>query len=158
MKSRHIDIVGVFLFGALLAWALTMGSGCSVDPSGLDPAAQELQGATIAPPPALSAVLGFYGAPERAPGPRVRLVAGQPECAGIAWRFDGGLCVRGFFDAGSPDEIMIATWPGAAWSQTSLAHEARHWLLWHAGRGATHEGDFYAQVERANDLLWRSGQ
>ncbi len=157
MTSRHVDIAGAFLFGVLLVLVLAMG-GCALDESGLDPAtSQDAPGSTIAPPPALALVLGFYGAPERWPGPPVRLVAGQPECKMVAYLGSDGRCKGGEFNPDRPDEIVIAVWPGSVWAQTSLAHETLHWLLFHEGRDYSHTDDFYAQVERANELLWRSG-
>lgn len=137
-----------------LAIALSIFLGCSSPPEPL----QDAPGTTIAPPPALTTVLTALGAPERAPGPRVRLIVGVEACKGVAW-IEEGKCVRGMFTAARPDEVSIAVWDGAAWSQTSLTHEALHWLLWHSGIASfDHPGDFYARVDRVNEILWRSGQ
>jgi hypothetical protein len=155
--SAISDMLIAFCCGLLLA---ALFAGCDLDTRGLDSAAsQESAGQASAPPLALTLVLGVYGAPDRAPGPSVRWVAGQPECNGVAWK-DGLRCIAGTFTEAMPDEIQVAVWPGAAVSQTSLAHEARHWLLFVTTGNAhpTHDGDFYAEVNRANDLLWQSGR
>lgn len=157
VKSRHVDIVGAFLFGALLVFALFMG-GCAVEAEGTDPApSQASLGRAIEAPEALSVVLAAYGAPGVAP-PFVMWVEGAEECYGIGWIEPSVGCVRGAFYTALPNLITVATWPGAKLSQTSLAHEARHWLLWKRGLDThDHGGDFYAEVARANEALWRGG-
>lgn len=145
-----IDYLIAFVAGAVLMLVLSTCLGCSVDASGLAP------GSSIATSRALSSILASYGAPALAERPSVQWVSGDRECHGVAW-LEGGRCVRGHHISGA---LFVATWGGAAISQTSLAHEALHWLLWRQGVAGSdqHLGDFYERVERANAELWRSGQ
>lgn len=144
-----VDYMVAFVAGAVLALLLSTCLGCSVQPSGLAPGASEETSA------ALSAALATYGPPARAGAPTVQWVTGDPECKGVAFMSDGR-CVRGTQNGAL---LTVATWGGAAVSQTSLAHEALHWYLWVAGvASADHPGDFYERVERANRELWQSGR
>lgn len=141
--EKVFDCALAFVAGAILMLALIGLPGCAAAPE----AAPE-------PDPALSAALAALGAPAGSGAPSLRWRESSPACAGVAF-MEGGRCVRGVTVG---DRVEVATWPGAAPSQTSLAHEGLHWYLGTQGVDSKcHEGDFYARVERANAELWRAG-
>lgn len=145
MTDRRVfDFLLAFAVGAVVALILAPCFGCAGAPETREP-----------PPPVLSAALAALGAPEGSGAPSLRWREGSAECAGVAW-VEGGRCVRGMQNG---DRIDVATWSGAAASQTSLAHESLHWLLWTQGVDSReHGGDFYQRVEAANRELWQSGR
>ncbi len=139
-----------FLAGCVAMLLLASSFGCSGEtPPGGRTAAQPWQGEATA------LALGVYD--YRVAGPVVVWIEGAESCHFTGWPRDGH-CVGGTFDPNRPGQIYVAIWQGAALSQTSLAHELRHWQQWKVGGDwSAHDSAFYAIVERANDLLWRNG-